>query len=389
MPVAGTGREPSGKEITESNRKVGARVRWGTAHGEAGAGRPPAIAWLALGLVLLFPGAARAEAPDDDAIVPGVRVGVLRFGTVNWELDTLRHHGLGRARGIRVEAVPLASKSALTLALQAGEIDLMVGDWLWVVGERQRGRAFSFVPYSTAVGSLVARDVPGERGDLDDLRDLRGLRVGVAGGVSDKNWILLRAWARRELREDLSQVTDQLFAPPPLLSDLLRRGELDVAVTNWNYAVRLRRDGFRVLVDVADILPQLGIEERIPLLGWVFRERWAQDNAAALEAFVQASYAAKALLAASDAEWRRLLPRLRVDDDENDDENDLTALRDGYRDGIPQRFGRAEQAAVRRALVVLVEEAGARALGLESARLPAGTFWEMPRAPWRPAPPAP
>lgn len=322
-----------------------------------------------LAALLALPWAAWADeaAPLDTDPLPVVRVGLLRFGTVNWELDTLRHHGLARARGVRVDTVPLASKSALTLALRAGEIDLMVGDWLWVAGERQRGGAYTFVPYSTAVGSLIVREGAG----IERLRDLRGKRLGISGGPNDKNWLLLRAYARRTVREDLSAVTDQMFAPPPLLSDLLERGQIDLAITNWNYAVRLQSRGFVSLVRVEDVLPELGIAEPIPLLGWVFREDWAQAHAQQLRAFIDASYAAKALLGTSDGEWERLQPKLGL----GDARVPIERLREGYRAGIPQRFGRAERAAVRRALAVLVEEAGARALGLESAELPAGAFW--------------
>ncbi|MEO0422908.1 MAG: ABC transporter substrate-binding protein [Pseudomonadota bacterium] len=326
------------------------------------------FAWIAaIGLSGAAAWAQEPEAAPSDEL-PVVRVGLLRFGTVNWELDTLRHHGFGEARGVRVDTVPLASKSALTLALQAGEIDLMVGDWLWVVGERQRGGEYSFVPYSTAVGSLIVREGAG----IERLRDLRGQRVGISGGPNDKNWILLRAYARRALREDLRGVTDQMFAPPPLLNDLLERGQIDLAITNWNYAVRLQSRGFRALVRVQDVLPELGIAEPIPLLGWVFREEWASAHAEDLKAFIEASYAAKRLLASSDEEWTRLQPKLGL----GIVEAQLDELREGYRAGIPRRFGEAERAAVGRALAVLVDEAGARALGLESDTLPEGTFWQ-------------
>ena len=325
------------------------------------------IVAMGLTMALITTVASAAEHHDDGAELPVVRVGLLRFGTVNWELDTLRYHGLARERGVRLDTVALASKSALTLALQAGEIDLMVGDWLWVVGERQRGGEYSFVPYSTAVGSLVVREDAG----IERLRDLRGQRVGISGGPNDKNWILLRAYARRTLREDLSKVTDQMFAPPPLLSDLLERRQLDLAITNWNYAVRLRARGFRELVRVQDVLPELGIAEPIPLLGWVFREEWADSHARELRAFIEASYAAKRLLASSDQEWVRLQPTLGL----GIEQSQLDELREGYRAGIPQRFGDAERAAVQRALTILADEAGARALGLESDSLPLGTFW--------------
>ena len=45
---------------------------------------------------LTLPAAARAAAPA------ALRMGVLRFGTVSWELDTIRRHGLDAANGVAI-----------------------------------------------------------------------------------------------------------------------------------------------------------------------------------------------------------------------------------------------------------------------------------------------
>ena len=34
-----------------------------------------------------------------------IRVGILKFGTVNWELDTIKHNGFDTANGVDVEMV--------------------------------------------------------------------------------------------------------------------------------------------------------------------------------------------------------------------------------------------------------------------------------------------
>src|SRR5690348_13973719 len=57
---------------------------------------------LALAVIAAF-ATASAQAAD----LPVVRVGVLKFGTVAWELDVMRRHGLDRAHGIDVEPLEL------------------------------------------------------------------------------------------------------------------------------------------------------------------------------------------------------------------------------------------------------------------------------------------
>ena len=42
-------------------------------------------------------------------------VGVLRFGTVSWQLDTLKAHRLDEAADLNVEVLSLASTNATTV----------------------------------------------------------------------------------------------------------------------------------------------------------------------------------------------------------------------------------------------------------------------------------
>lgn len=57
-----------------------------------------------------------------------IRIGVLKFGTVNWELSTIERHGLDQRNGFTLEVLQLASNQATTVALQyavrCGEIRL-------------------------------------------------------------------------------------------------------------------------------------------------------------------------------------------------------------------------------------------------------------------------
>jgi NitT/TauT family transport system substrate-binding protein len=105
------------------------------------------ITWFILAVIALGP----ATAQEDQAI----RIGLLRFGTVAWEIDTIRHHGLDRRHGIAVIPTEFASNEAAKVALQTGAVDMIVTDWPWVARQRGEGAAFSFMPYSKAVGTLM------------------------------------------------------------------------------------------------------------------------------------------------------------------------------------------------------------------------------------------
>ncbi len=296
---------------------------------------------------------------------PVVRVAALEYGTVRWELDVIQHHGLDRAEGIQVEVHPVGSGDAAAVALQSGAVDVMVSDWLWVSRQRHSGRSWTLYPWSMAVGSIMVDPEAG----IDSVDDLAGTRLGVAGGPTDKSWLLLRAYYRQQHGEPLTDRVEPVFGSPPLLSQLMRRGELPAAINYWHYNARLDAAGMEPLIGVADMLPPLGIDESVPLLGWVFDESWAQERPDQLRAFLQASQQAKRRLARDDREWARLRDLTQAEDDAT-----LAALRDTFRAGIPRDFGPEEIAAARELFTILASEGGEDLTGGHS-ELAEGTFW--------------
>lgn len=305
-------------------------------------------------------------APDVDAAPARVRVGVLKFGTVSWELDVMQTHGLATREGVDLQVVSLASTNATTVALQGGAVDMIVTDWTWVSRQRAEGRPYTFVPYSLTVGGLIVRPDSGIR----ELADLRGKRLGVAGGPVDKSWLFFRAYGRRVLGEDLGKLVEPSFGGPPLLNELVLRGELPAVLNYWQYGARLKAAGMRELVSVADVLRALGVPGPVPLLGWAFDERWANANRATVSAFLRAAYAAKQILTTSDAEWERIQPLTGATEPAV-----LRALRDAFREGTPRRFGQAEIDSATAAFAVLAREGGEELVG-SSRQLSPGTFWD-------------
>ena len=311
-------------------------------------------------LLLLAAHDAAAQAPAR------VRVGVLKFGTVSWELDVMQAHRLAAQEGIDLQLVTLASTAATTVALQGGSVDLIVTDWIWVSRQRAQGRPYVFVPYSLTVGGVLVRPDSG----IQQFADLRGKKLGVAGGPVDKSWLLLRAYARRTLGEDLAKVVEPTFGGPPLLSELMLRGSLPAALTYWQYGARLKAAGMRELISVPDVLRGLGVTAPVPLLGWAFDERWAASTRGAVIGFLRAAYAAKRILMTSDEEWMRIRPLVGTDDDKV-----LRATRDGFREGVPRQFGPSDVETAEKVFEILAQEGGEELVG-NSRRLSPGTFWD-------------
>lgn len=304
--------------------------------------------------------------PATAADLGTIRLGVLAFGTVNWELDVIKHHGLDDAEGFELEVQAFAGGDATNVALLGGAVDAIVDDWLWVSRQRAAGYELTFVPYSSSVGALM---VPADAG-IDDLGDLAGTTIGVAGGPIDKSWLLVQAVAREEQGIDLAAETEQAFGAPPLLTEKFRSGELDAVINYWHYAARLEAEGYRRLIGVEEAQERLGAAANTPQLGYVFKEDWANANTELVQAFARASRAAKVILDTSDEEWERLRELTKAADDAT-----LDALKQRYREGIVRHWGDAERADAAKLYEVLAKIGGEDLVG--SARtLAPGTFFD-------------
>jgi NitT/TauT family transport system substrate-binding protein len=294
-----------------------------------------------------------------------VRIGVLKFGTVNWELDVIQQHGLDAKEGFTLEVTDFASNDAADIALMGEAVDGIVEDWLWVSRQRAEGVPLTFIPYSSSVGALV---VPAD-GGIDTLADLEGKRLGIAGGPLDKSWLLIQAVAKEQERVDLVEVAEVVYGAPPLLAEKFKSGELDAVINYWHYAARLEAEGHKRLLDVTAAQERLGVPADTPQLGYIFREEWADAHADLVQAFARASRAAKAIMDESDEEWERLRALTKAENDAT-----LDALKRRYREGIVHSWGDEERQAAEQLYAVLAELGGEELVG-SSPVLVDGTFW--------------
>jgi NitT/TauT family transport system substrate-binding protein len=316
------------------------------------------------GLLGLTLAAALFGSTSNSAAADKVRVGVLKFGTVNWELNTVKEHGFDAANGVDVQVSYFAGEDATNVAMLAGELDVIVSDWLWVSRQRSEGEDFTMAPYSTSVGAMMVK----EESPIKSLSDLQGKKIGIAGGPEDKSWLLIQALAKRDHGIDLSAENEVVFGAPPLLSEKAASGELDAVLSFWHFCARLEANGFRRLIGAEEAGTALGASGPVSALGYVFHDKWASANPAAAMGFVKASAAAKELLGRSDEEWGRLAPIMKAEG------KALDTLRNRYRDGIPKRPVADDEADAAKLYGVLEAIGGEKLVGKGKTMAP-GTYW--------------
>jgi NitT/TauT family transport system substrate-binding protein len=329
---------------------------------DAGEARVLRGRYIAAGFLALLAALASWTAPAQD--LGTVKVGVLEFGTVNWELDVIKHYGLDKQRGFTLEVQGFGSGEATNVALQGEAVDTIVDDYLWVSRQRSDGQMLTFIPFSSTVGALM---VPPDS-EIKSLADLKGKKVGVAGGPLDKSWLLLQGLAAKRHGMDLAAEVEPVYGAPPLLNEKVQTGELDAVLNYWHFAARLDAKSFRELVGVEEAIAELGGGGVPPQLGYVFYESFAKDNPKLIAAFADASRAAKELLK-GDAEWARIRPLTKAEDDAT-----FEALKRRFREGIIEHWGEEERADAAEVYAILAALGGEQLVG-GATQLAPDTFW--------------
>ncbi len=287
--------------------------------------------------------------------LPTVKVGVLSYGTINWEIDTIKHHRLDEKYGVNVEAVKLTTKNAAAIALQGGAVDVILTDLFWVI---KQGGKFKMHPTHKLSGGVYAKSKNATINDIDIL--------GVAGGPNDKNLLILKAY----LAKQGGQLSPELkYAAPPLLNEMMLRAQLGGLINFWHYNARLDAAGFKQVLSTQDMLREIGMAPQVPLLGWVVHSNFASRSPELLDSFFSASDDAKTLLLdANGQDWLRLRPKMKAKS-----EQEYLALIQHYPKTILNNDASASEAAARQ-LFDVVKSLEGQTLFRENQAFPTDIF---------------
>ena len=309
---------------------------------------------------LLIAAALLFSSASWSAELPTIRLGALAYGTVNWELDTIKNNKLDEKYGFKLDVVPMGGGSASDIAFLGGEIDVMVSDFIWAAAQRAEGRDLKFIPYSTAVGGIMVKADSG----INSLKDLAGKRIGVAGGPLDKSWLILQAYAKQEGLLDLKADTKQEYGAPPIMFKAAMSGDIDGVINFWHFQAKAKAAGLKEIISVQEAAKSLGLDPSVPLLGYIVNGKMDTKLSQGLFA---ASRDAKAMLGNDDTAFDAIKARMKPKN-----EAEFEALKAGFRAGIPAGTT-VDEAAVDNTLQMMAKLGGPDLVG-KATTLPKDLF---------------
>lgn len=222
---------------------------------------------LLLGMIVVLAAGGLGSAGAQQPVT--VRVGLEASGTFSWVVYAMHYYGLDKKNGLDVKSIKYATKQASRLALQEGKVDIVVDDFIGVVQDRNAGIPVQAVyPYSKATGGVVVRaDSP-----IKTIADLKGKTI-AASSLNDKSLLILRALTTSKYGFDPQTDGKVLTAAPPLMTQLLASGKIDAAIPYWHFVARMVGSGkYRDIMNVTDMLKQLGLRTDLPILVVVARQ---------------------------------------------------------------------------------------------------------------------
>jgi len=285
-------------------------------------------------------------APLPARAAPLVRMTSVKMGSVSWLIETIIAEGLDKKYNFELSVLDVATNQAAPITLLAGEADVTVSDWTWALKQRSKGQDFKFASYSSALGGIVVpKDSP-----IKSIGDLEGKKLGVAGSATDKSWVLMRAYSRKKLGKDISDICETVFGAAPLITEEYKSGRMDACLNFWTFAARLVGQGSTQILGMSEVITELGIDPAPPLVGFIWSEKAVKANDVPVDALLAAAYEANDILGKSDQAWVRLRPLVKPANDA-----EFAAIIAAFRAGITAPWSAADTQGAEKLTNLLLE----------------------------------
>ncbi len=315
--------------------------------------RAAASAAIALGLLAATPGARAAEPIGDGGVI---RMMASPYGSQSFIPFVIDKFDLDTKYGFDLERIVFSDSKAAAAAVQSGSAEIALFDWNAVALMRNAGiDVIGIAPFITYVSTIVVPvDSP-----VEGVGDLKGEKFGIFSRQST-DWILVDTLARKKYQLDLAKDAQLVEAAPPLLRGSLEQGAIDATIMFSSIAPDMLATGkFRNAFAIRDVAEELGLP-LAPYLMIGTTERYAAEKPQNVRAFVAAYQEVYDILMKDDGVWQEQGTNMKLSPEA------IVFYRDQMRRDMLRSFGETDDATLHKTFDLLLETAGAKALGMET-----------------------
>ncbi|MDN2583846.1 ABC transporter substrate-binding protein [Aquibium sp. ELW1220] len=314
--------------------------------------RAAASAAIALGLLAATPGARAAEPIGDGGVI---RMMASPYGSQSFIPFVIDKFDLDTKYGFELERIVFSDSKAAAAAVQSGSAEIALFDWNSLALMRNGGiDVIGIAPFITYVSTIV---VP-ETSPINGVGDLKGTKFGIFSRQST-DWILVDTLARKKYELDLARDAQLVEAAPPLLRGSLEQGAIDATIMFSSIAPDMLATGkFRNAFAIRDVAEELGLP-LAPYLMIGTTERYAAEKPQNVKAFVAAYQEVYDILMKDDGVWQEQGTNMKLSPEA------IVFYRDQMRRDMLRSFMEGDEATLNKTFDLLLETAGAKALGME------------------------
>lgn len=258
-----------------------------------------------LSVLTLAGTAVRAQAP-----IP-VRFAVNASGGQTELLDAIRKYNLGAKYGFDVQEVDVTAPGAQYVMLKSDGADLAPGTFIDLMRQRKTGlELVAFHGFQGFNNYIVTKP----QSPIRSFADLKGKRFGEFG-TTFLDWLILRAAGKKAYGIDVETDTDIVQGTPPLLNDLLAKGQVDAMLQFSDLTLGPIKDGAqRLVIDVPGLMRAAGFVPDAFNSNWNINAKWIAAHPGAikrLSAMIDEGYAK---LKTDDALWPAIAAKIGFTD---------------------------------------------------------------------------
>lgn len=314
--------------------------------------RAAASAAIALGILAASPVARAAEPIGDGGII---RMMASPYGSQSFIPFVIDKFDLDTKYGFQLERIVFSDSKAAAAAIQSGSAEIALFDWNSLALMRNGGiDVIGIAPFITYVSTIV---VPTESA-INGVGDLKGTKFGIFSRQST-DWILVDTLARKKYELDLAKDAQLVEAAPPLLRGSLEQGAIDATIMFSSIAPDMLATGkFRNAFAIRDVAEELGLP-LAPYLMIGTTERYAAEKPQNVKAFVAAYQEVYDILMKDDGVWQEQGTNMKLSPEA------IVFYRDQMRRDMLRSFQDGDEATLHKTFDLLLETAGAKALGME------------------------